>query len=120
LQLQERQATTRADKLIDHTNEDIFILNMYALHNAALLQKVLPEDLIKPKSKYKDRRAHHNILATALQVTQMEKRAKTQEKRKATLAAKKAQKRKQEEAIVDDEESREENSGEVVAVFTSL
>jgi hypothetical protein len=70
---------------------------MFALHNATLLRKVLPRALTKPTPLHDDRKAFHTSLATKLRVSQTEKRAETQKKRKATMATKRAKKRKRNE-----------------------
>jgi len=88
---------------MDHADDNVFVINLYALHNATLLRKALAQHLTKSKPLYEDRSSHHNILAAALRVSQKDKRTKTQEKRKATLAVKKAQKRKREEAMDENE-----------------
>jgi len=98
-QIQERQITSRQDKLIEHRDDNHFLINLYALHNATLLRKALPNELTKPTSLYRDRKSHHIAIASTLRVTQEAKRAKTQEKRKATLAAKQVQKRKRAEDV---------------------
>ena len=87
---------------------------MFALHNATLLWRALPQDLTKPKPLYKDCFAFHKAVAAELHVSQKKKRAETQEKRKATLTAKKAQKRKREEAMDAEDiiESEEDGNDE--------
>jgi hypothetical protein len=65
---------------------------MAAIHNATLLRRALPIALTVPQPLYLDRKSHHYGITTGLRVTQMMKRARTQEKRKATLAAKTAAK----------------------------
>lgn len=61
---------------------------MAALHNATLLRRALPIALTVPRPLYLDRKAHHTNIAATLRVSQVVKRARTQEKRKATIAAK--------------------------------
>ena len=94
MQQQERQATTRTEKIIKHADDDHFVVNMYALHNATRLWNALPSSLKDPRPLYTDRRAHHDALAVELHMTQTEKRAQAQASRKATNDAKKAKKRK--------------------------
>ena len=93
-QVQERQSTAQTDKSIKHSEDSIFIVNTFALHNATLLRKALPRTLTKPTPLHEDRKVFHFSLATQLRISQAEKRAETQKKRKATLAAKQAKKRK--------------------------
>lgn len=61
---------------------------MYGLHNANLLRKAIPRSLTAPQPIYEDRRSHHDQIAIKLRQNQAEKRKRTQEKRKATLAQK--------------------------------
>ncbi|KAJ7691617.1 hypothetical protein B0H17DRAFT_1159782 [Mycena rosella] len=87
--IQERQETSQSTKLISHADDNHFIINMSALHNATLLRRALPVALTVPRRLYLDRKAHHYTIAAGLQVSQVVKHARTQEKRKATMAAKK-------------------------------
>ncbi|KAL4261149.1 hypothetical protein AB1N83_008369 [Pleurotus pulmonarius] len=93
-QRQERQETDRLTKLISHSDDDRFVVNMNNLHNATLLRHSLPRYLVVPRAMYSgdERKAHHDSLAATLRSTQAVKRATTQAKRKATLERKKAQK----------------------------
>ncbi|KAL4256220.1 hypothetical protein AB1N83_012604 [Pleurotus pulmonarius] len=97
-QNQERQETERITKLIAHSDDDRFIVNMNNLHNATLLRRALPRYLVVPRPLYpgEERKAHHDLLAATLRSTQAVKRATTQAKRKATLERKKASK-----AVID-------------------
>lgn len=101
-EMQERQETTRTKQLILHEDEAHFIINLHALHNSHLLRKVLPIHLTTPKPLYADCKARHHEIAAALRVSQVEKRARTAEKRKATNAAKK--KHAQQATTVDEDE----------------
>ena len=65
---------------------------MHALHNAHLLQMILPQELVAPKPLYDDRTTRHYKIATSLRVTQSKKQARTAAKRKATNNAKKRKK----------------------------
>lgn len=80
------------NKLVKHLDDDHFVVNMYGLHNANLLRNAIPRELASPKPIYADRRAHHDDHAATLRISQTEKRAVTQAKRKATMEAKKAKK----------------------------
>ena len=84
--------TSRTSKLIAHEDSSHFVLNMHALHNAHLLRRILPQELVAPKPLYDDRTTRHYEIATSLQVTQSEKRAHTAANRKATNNAKKSKK----------------------------
>ncbi|KAF7311326.1 hypothetical protein MKEN_01034300 [Mycena kentingensis (nom. inval.)] len=86
--IQERVATTRTTSLLEHADDDHFLVNTTALHNATLLRRVLPLTLTLPRPIYTDRQSHHAQVAAALRVSQKTRRANTQEKRKATLAKK--------------------------------
>ena len=91
-QMQEYQKTSCTSKLIAHEDTSHFVLNMHALHNAHLFQRILPRELVAPKPLYDDRTTRHYEIATSLRVTQSEKRARTAAKRKATNDAKKRKK----------------------------
>ncbi|PBK86015.1 hypothetical protein ARMGADRAFT_1047955 [Armillaria gallica] len=80
-QLQEHQLTERTSCTLSHADDDHFVINVFALHNAILLQKFLPCSLTEPKPLYMDRQSHHAV-----------KRAHMQEKWKVTLAMNKARK----------------------------
>lgn len=101
-QMQERQETSRTTKLIAHKDSSHFVLNMHSLHNAHLLRKVLPRELVAPKPLYENRTARHYEIVESLRVTQSEKRARTAAKRKATIDAKKKTKN---QAILSDSET---------------
>ncbi|KAJ6624719.1 hypothetical protein B0H10DRAFT_2162124 [Mycena sp. CBHHK59/15] len=85
---QERVETSRTVHLIEHAEDDHFIVNLAGLHNGTLLQRNLPRALTVPRPLYLDRKAHHNKIAAHLQASQATQRALTQEKRQATLARK--------------------------------
>ncbi|KAJ7073776.1 hypothetical protein C8F01DRAFT_1271598 [Mycena amicta] len=86
--IQERIATSRTISLLEHTDNEHFLVNMTALHNATLLRRVLPRALTVPRPIYIDRRTHHSELAAVLRVSQKSRRAETQAKRRITLAKK--------------------------------
>ncbi len=93
--------------VIAHGDDNHFVINTFGLHNASLLRKALPRHLFDPKPLYADRKSHHSILAATLRTTQDAKRARTQEKRKATLALNRAKKQAveaQKDSPVDIEE----------------
>jgi len=103
-QVQEQQVTTRTEKFIQHKDDNHFIINMYAIHNATLLRKSLPRYLIAPKALYQNCQIHHATVAAGLRVNQTAKRARAQEKRKETQAQNAEKKRKRQEAMDSDDE----------------
>lgn len=121
--MQERQATTRKEILIEHSDDTIYLINTYAIHNATLLRQALPQHLIAPVALYSDRETHHKELAVTLRTTQKAKRARTQEKRKATMAAKQAKKRQRDPDVEDsggEEGENEQNETEPVIVHGAV
>jgi len=120
-QVQERQATEKMDKLIAHSDDNHFLVNLYALHNANLLRSVLPRELYAPGTLYQDRKAHHFEAAAKLRTSQGEKRAeakkrrqaKAEEKRaKAAEAARNGESSSDSEVMADDELNGSEDDGE--------
>lgn len=81
---QERQDTTWKLKVLKHTDDDRFFVNMHALHNAALIRETLPRNLTAPKPFFEDRRAEHDKIAAWLRISGPAKRAETQRKQKET------------------------------------
>jgi hypothetical protein len=110
--MQESQETSRTISLISHEDDGHFIINMHALHNATLLQNILPRHLTTPKPLYTDRIAQHHEIATELRVMQAEKCARTAAKTKAMKEANKAKKLKQRATVVDESDSDGERSDE--------
>lgn len=98
---QECLLTARTENFISHSDNNNFVVNLYALHNAEAIRNALPANLTRPQPLHNDREQLHFELAAKLRVTQTDKRAKTQEKRKATMAAKKAQQQKR---LLEEEE----------------
>ncbi|KAJ6480443.1 hypothetical protein C8R45DRAFT_1054393 [Mycena sanguinolenta] len=86
---QERHDTEQTTNILEHGDDVHFIINMAGLHNATLLRRNLPVALTVPRPLYDDREAHHHQVAIGLRTAQATKRARTQEKRRATLKAKK-------------------------------
>ncbi|KAJ6618968.1 hypothetical protein B0H10DRAFT_2371976 [Mycena sp. CBHHK59/15] len=84
----ERQEISQTTKLLAHGDDEHFVINMAALHNATLLRRNLSEALTVPCPLYTDRQAHHHEVAIHLRTAQTLKHARTQEKRQATLKAK--------------------------------
>ncbi|KAH9942016.1 hypothetical protein B0H21DRAFT_811258 [Amylocystis lapponica] len=89
---QERAATTRTQSAISHTTAERFLLNMHALHNAALIRETLPRSLTRPKLYIEDRLVKHGEIAAHLRVTGPQKRAQTLAKSAETRARNKAKK----------------------------
>ncbi|KAH9922155.1 hypothetical protein B0H21DRAFT_175850 [Amylocystis lapponica] len=89
---QERLETEISQPIIEHTNDTHYVLNMHALHNAALIRKTLPRHLTKPEHYLEDRRAQHDKMAASLRTSQDSKRSKEADARKARSAAKNAAK----------------------------
>ncbi|KAJ7509389.1 hypothetical protein B0H11DRAFT_1901510 [Mycena galericulata] len=107
--MQERQETSRTMKLLAHADDEHFVINMAAIHNATLLRRNLPVSLTVPRPLYLDRKAHHDEVAIGLRAAQTRKRSRTQAKRRATLKAKKIASGG---ALTSDEESEPEDESE--------
>ncbi|KAJ7189337.1 hypothetical protein B0H12DRAFT_957576, partial [Mycena haematopus] len=61
--LQEREATTLDRQLIQHSDDDSFVVNMAALHNFVELVKVLPKTLTELQYLQTDRERFHRKCA---------------------------------------------------------
>ncbi|THU86067.1 hypothetical protein K435DRAFT_684434 [Dendrothele bispora CBS 962.96] len=83
---QERKETSRQVSVLAHSNDDDFIINTHALHNATLLRQLLPRHLTEPKALHVDRHAYHLEVSKKYQDDQEKRRKVTAEKRKATTA----------------------------------
>jgi hypothetical protein len=90
--MQERQESDKLIHSIIHKNDDRYVINTHAFHNAGLLRKYLPVALTVPRPLFPDRRKRHDELSGPLAATQKEKRAATQEKAAATREKNKAAK----------------------------
>lgn len=90
--MQERVPTTLMQQTILHTNDTHFILNLHALHNAALIRKALPRHLTAPIPYLQDREAEHSKMASSLRTAQNAKRAKEATARKERATARAAEK----------------------------
>ena len=71
-----------------HTDNQVFIINTYVLHNALLLCEALPRELTVPRPIYEDCQTHHYALAAKVRELQGEKQAVTKEKRQVAWAKK--------------------------------
>ncbi|KAJ7189318.1 hypothetical protein GGX14DRAFT_580795 [Mycena pura] len=112
---QEREETGRDRKLIKHSDDDHFILNMAGLHNFVRLLRTLPRSLtdIKPLYTEAEREVFHGTVAAKALKMRTKKRAKTAEKRRATAAAKRDEARKAvEEAEVAERAAERAEAGE--------
>ncbi|KAJ3889502.1 hypothetical protein GG344DRAFT_51437 [Lentinula edodes] len=85
-QKQERQQLNITVKTIQHVDDQKFIINTHALHNAHHLRRFLPRYLTVPRPLYPDRKQWHRELAGKLVVSQVEKRAETNRKAAETRA----------------------------------
>ncbi|KAJ7707163.1 hypothetical protein B0H16DRAFT_1824386 [Mycena metata] len=89
---QERLESRRTQKLINHSDNTRFILNLHALHNAHLIREILPRHLTAPKPLFADRYAKHCEFAAGLREVGPEKRAQAIAKGQATKAKNKKDK----------------------------
>jgi hypothetical protein len=89
---QERVSTALTAQLIKHSDDDHFIINMHALHNAYPLRKALPSQLVQQRPLFDDRFAHHAAQIGSVRASQAAKRAETARKAKATREANKKRK----------------------------
>ncbi|KAI0044842.1 hypothetical protein FA95DRAFT_1458150, partial [Auriscalpium vulgare] len=56
---QERQDTTLFEQRIQHNDDDLYVINMHAIHNAAILRDSLPRALTAPRPYVQDRATLH-------------------------------------------------------------
>ena len=118
-QIQEREQTTRTIPYMEHADDDKFLVNMHAIHNASLIQETVKAIYGGPKPYFgTDRRSHHDAAAARLREIGPKKRAEANEKRKATREQNKATKQAQaaEEASAL---SRIQHSGEAAGSVDS-
>lgn len=88
---QERQQTTRTVPYMDHADDNKFLINMHAIHNASLIRETVKNVYGGPKPYFgTDRQSHHNAAAARLRVSGPKKRAEANKKRKATRERNKA------------------------------
>lgn len=109
---QERTLTEIEDPFVEHNDDERYIVNTHALHNAALIRKFLPRHLIAPVP-YIDpavRDSEHRKMAASLRSMHAERRTKEaaarKDRREKTAAAKKAQTENGEEQVSHGEGSR--------------
>lgn len=95
-QIQEREQTTRTIPYMEHADDDKFLVNMHAIHNASLIRETVKTVYKGPKPYFgTDRRSHHDAAAARLRVSGPKKRAEANEKRKATRERNKSAKHAQ-------------------------
>ncbi|EPQ52923.1 hypothetical protein GLOTRDRAFT_46299 [Gloeophyllum trabeum ATCC 11539] len=93
---QERCPTSLQERCIVHLDDDQFILNMHAIHNAALVREVLPRQLTAPRHYLQpNRSARLAEIARGLQISGPAKRAESAAKAAATRARNKKAKESQ-------------------------
>ncbi|KAF7293432.1 FAD-binding-3 domain-containing protein [Mycena indigotica] len=86
---QEREETTREKSLIQHGDDDFFVLNLSSLHNFVHLRRILPRSLTTLKPIYPDRDLFHNEMAAKAQQLRLTNREKTAQRRRVKAAEKK-------------------------------
>ena len=87
---QEREVTDISEAAVEHQGPDIFIINTAAFHNAHLLRRVLPRDLIRPipANDTTTRERLHHQHAAKLRATSTKKRKEREvEAEKKTIEA---------------------------------
>jgi hypothetical protein len=89
---QERSQSKLTQKIISHSDNSRFLINMHALHNAHLIRETLPRHLTAPRQLFSDRCAKHFEFAAALRAVGPEKRALAAARGQATKARNKQDK----------------------------
>jgi hypothetical protein len=116
---QERLSSGREARFVEHVDDEHFVINMHAMHNAHLIRRVLPRDLIRPRHLYKNRVKRHHEMSKGMHSAQTQKRAETVAKAQATRAKNAARKAAKKDAEVqglkrrriDDAEGDDEGEG---------
>ncbi|KAK7437483.1 hypothetical protein VKT23_018555 [Stygiomarasmius scandens] len=106
---QERKDTLQRVLVIKHANDDAFVINTHALHNATLLRQLLPRPLTEPRYIYQDRVTYHHSVSREYRAVAGKKRDSTAEKRKATREKNKQAKAAREAEIERDSDLEERN-----------
>ncbi|THV06317.1 hypothetical protein K435DRAFT_645468 [Dendrothele bispora CBS 962.96] len=105
---QERKEINQRVPIIEHVDDNNFIINMHALHNSTLIRKLLPRILTEPVPLHQDRSEFHASIVAEYQKAQEQKRKTTEEKRRATR-----EKNKQAKAVREAEMAKDNPSSEV-------
>lgn len=77
-------------KVVEHVDDGNFVINMHAIHNAALIRKALPRHLTKPKPYLQDKDKTLSEIALKLNTAITTRRAETNAKNAAARAKRKA------------------------------
>ncbi|KAJ7434352.1 hypothetical protein FB451DRAFT_1063451 [Mycena latifolia] len=93
---QERLESKLTQKIVAHSDDSRFLINMHGLHNAHLIRETLPRRLTEPTPYFSDRPAKHIEFAEGLQVVGPERRAQAIAKGQATKAKNKQDKAERE------------------------
>ncbi|OBZ67227.1 hypothetical protein A0H81_13040 [Grifola frondosa] len=80
----DRGNPTQRKNKVTHADDNHYILNMHALHNAHLVRETLPRQLTAPTHYLEDRAAKHKELAATLRIAGPTRRAEAVAKAKAT------------------------------------
>lgn len=81
---------------MEHADDNIFLVNMHAIHNASLIRETVKAVYKGPQPYFgTDRKSQHNTAAARLRVSGPKKRAEANEKRKATRERNKSAKHAQ-------------------------
>ena len=83
---QERVDTTQTVLDIQHTDDECYVINLHAFHNAALVRKVLPSELARPRPQTENRASWLQEKGEAAQVLLAKSREEANKKRAATRA----------------------------------
>ncbi|KAI5888159.1 uncharacterized protein SCHCODRAFT_02691594 [Schizophyllum commune H4-8] len=112
-EIQEHEKTDRKRKILLHNDDDHFVVNIYAIHNAVELRRAVDRELIKPIPLFSDRRAHHDTCAKQLHITQKSRRemlALRRRQKKTQLEEAEAQAQQEDDENDDEEEGSEDDS----------
>ncbi|PPR08199.1 hypothetical protein CVT24_001412 [Panaeolus cyanescens] len=82
--IQERIETELTDTYIQHQhrNDEKYIINTHAFHNAHLVREILPRELTRPLPYSSNRQSFHDTIAQSLRKTQDAKRSATSRKKR--------------------------------------
>ncbi|KII82606.1 hypothetical protein PLICRDRAFT_120554, partial [Plicaturopsis crispa FD-325 SS-3] len=120
-EVQERQLTVKPQSSVAHTDDDTYLVNIHALHNAHLIRETLPRHLTMPKPYLANRRTIHDELAEKLRIIGPAKRAESAAKAQATRERNKLAKQQKEQDARDAEHSvaRNTDANRVARIFAS-